>query len=92
MIKFMTLCTNVHPNCFLAIAQVSCGSFINHLFFSFHLFFISSNHNDYHIGPVAWPCKHFFACEEDWPRANTCANLPLFCMWDAATAWLMSQV
>ena len=27
-------------------------------------------------------------CEEDCPGANICANLPLFCMWDAATAWL----
>ena len=26
--------------------------------------------------------------EEDWPWANICAHLPLFCMWDAATAWL----
>ena len=32
----------------------------------------------------------FFLCvsEEDRPWANVCANLPLFCLWDAATAWL----
>ena len=29
--------------------------------------------------------------EEDCPRANICANLPLFCMWDSATAWLDEQ-
>ena len=29
----------------------------------------------------------FFCCEEDWPWANICANIPLFCMWDVATAW-----
>ena len=29
----------------------------------------------------------FFA-EEDLPWPNICANLPLFCMWDTATAWL----
>ena len=30
----------------------------------------------------------FSSTEEDWPWANICANLPLFCMWDTATAWL----
>ena len=30
----------------------------------------------------------FFVGEEDWPWANIYANLPLFCMWGAATAWL----
>ena len=25
--------------------------------------------------------------EEDWPWANICALLPVFCMWDAATTW-----
>ena len=33
----------------------------------------------------------FFVCfftEEDSPGANICANLPLFCMWITATAWL----
>ena len=29
-----------------------------------------------------------FFGEEEWPCANICANLPLFCTWDAATAWL----
>ena len=32
----------------------------------------------------------FFFCEEDW--ANICANLPLFCMWDASTAWLTNGI
>ena len=33
-------------------------------------------------------CWHFYilnilcVCEEDWPWANICASLPLFCMWD----------
>ena len=26
------------------------------------------------------------------PKLTSVANLPLFCMWDAATAWLMSGV
>ena len=26
--------------------------------------------------------------EEDWPRANICAHLPLFYMWIPATTWL----
>ena len=30
----------------------------------------------------------FFLLEENWPWANICAHLPLFCMWNAATAWL----
>ena len=30
----------------------------------------------------------FFFGEEDWPWANIFANLPLFCMCGAATAWL----
>ena len=30
--------------------------------------------------------------EEDGPQANICASLPLFCTWDATTAWLMSGV
>ena len=30
----------------------------------------------------------FLFDEEDCPWANICANLPLFCMWDTATAWL----
>ena len=30
----------------------------------------------------------FIFGEEDCPWANISANLPLFCMWDAATAWL----
>ena len=30
--------------------------------------------------------------EEDSPLANNCANFPLFCMWVAATARLMSGV
>ena len=29
-----------------------------------------------------------FLLEEDCPWANIYANLPLFCMWDAATPWL----
>ena len=29
--------------------------------------------------------------EEDWPWANIYANLSLFCMWDAASAWLDEQ-
>ena len=29
--------------------------------------------------------------EEDWPWANICAHLPLFCMWDATTAWFDKQ-
>ena len=29
--------------------------------------------------------------EEDWSWANICANLPLFCLWDATTAWLDEQ-
>ena len=33
-----------------------------------------------------------FLLEEDYPWANICANLPPLCMWDAATAWLMSRV
>ena len=33
----------------------------------------------------------FILGEEDCPWANICANLPLFCMWDAATAWLDEQ-
>ena len=33
------------------------------------------------------PILPFFA-EEDSPLANICANLPLFCMWVAATAWV----
>ena len=33
-----------------------------------------------------------FLLEENFPWANTCASLPLFCMWDAATAQLMSGV
>ena len=33
-------------------------------------------------------CYFLFFGEEDWPQANTCANLPLLCMWDATTAWL----
>ena len=31
-----------------------------------------------------------FLLEEGSPWANICANLPLLCMWDATTAWLMS--
>ena len=34
----------------------------------------------------------FFLCEEDLPPANSSADLPLLCMWDASTAWLMSGV
>ena len=30
-------------------------------------------------------------CEEDCPRGNICANLPLFCMLDITTAWLDEQ-
>ena len=30
---------------------------------------------------------HLVFGEEDWPWANICAHLPLFCMWDAPTAW-----
>ena len=33
----------------------------------------------------------FFFGEEDCPWANICANLPLFCMWHAVTAWLEEQ-
>ena len=29
----------------------------------------------------------FFFAEEDSPWANICANLPLFCIWVATTAW-----
>ena len=29
-----------------------------------------------------------FSLEEEWPWANICASLPLFYLWDAATAWL----
>ena len=32
-----------------------------------------------------------FFREEDWPWANICANLPLFCTWDTSTAWLDEQ-
>ena len=35
---------------------------------------------------------YLFLDEEDSPWTNICANLPLFCMWDASTAWLMSGV
>ena len=48
-----------------------------------------------------WGCQHFpqhlqeftLLCfgEEDWPWANICANLSLFCMCDATTAWLEEQ-
>ena len=31
---------------------------------------------------------YYYFCKEDWPWANICANLPLFCKWDAATAQL----
>ena len=34
----------------------------------------------------------FFFGEEDWLWANICASLPLFHMWDASMAWLMSGV
>ena len=30
----------------------------------------------------------FLFGEEDWPRTNIYARLPLFCTWDATTAWL----
>ena len=30
----------------------------------------------------------FFLLEVDCPCANICASLPLFSIWDAATAWL----
>ena len=33
----------------------------------------------------------FWGGEEDWPRANICASLPLSCVWDAATSWLDEQ-
>ena len=34
-----------------------------------------------------------FLLEEDSPWANTCVSLPLFvCVWDTATAWLVSGV
>ena len=33
-------------------------------------------------------CLFFFCAEEDSPWVNICANLPLFCMWVTATAWL----
>ena len=32
-----------------------------------------------------------FLLEENCPWVDICANLPLFCMWDAATAWLHEQ-
>ena len=35
-----------------------------------------------------WVRTLLFFCEEDCPWANICVNLPLFCMWDAASAWL----
>ena len=34
------------------------------------------------------PLSFLSVCEEDCPWANTCAKLPLFCMWDNTTAWL----
>ena len=38
-------------------------------------------------------CNIFFLfSEEDSPWANICANLPLFCKWVTATAWLLSGV
>ena len=36
------------------------------------------------------PGSVFFG-EEDWPWANTHANVPLVCMWDATTAWPNEQ-
>ena len=33
----------------------------------------------------------FYGLEEDCYWANICANFPLFCMWDATTAWLEEQ-
>ena len=39
--------------------------------------------------PITLPSLDFFSFgEEDSPWANICANLPLFCMWVTATAWL----
>ena len=32
--------------------------------------------------------KVFYFWWGRWPWADICANLPLFCMWDADTAWL----
>ena len=30
----------------------------------------------------------YLLIDEDWPWADICASLPLFCMWGATTAWL----
>ena len=40
------------------------------------------------IFPKCYYYYHFYCSEEDWPWANICANLPLFCTWDTVTAWL----
>ena len=34
---------------------------------------------------------YLFFAEEDSPWANICANLPLLCMWVAATTWLRTS-
>ena len=57
--------------------------FFNFYFYLFtYLFWWGRLALSYHLLPI-----FLFLLEEDCPWANTCANLPLFCMWDAATAW-----
>ena len=36
-------------------------------------------------------CSCFLVLARKTGPANICANLPLFCMWDAASAWLCKQ-
>ena len=52
----------------------------------------------FYFGEEDWPWANIwlpifpsFFLEEDCPWANICANLPLFCMWNAATAWLSER-
>ena len=46
----------------------------------------------YFVKIFTFAIQHWgFFGEEDWPWANIFANIPLFCMWDAATAWLDEQ-
>ena len=46
-------------------------------------------YNNY-ISLAMWYIRFIFSFfgEEDCPWANICANLPLFRIWEAATAWL----
>ena len=45
---------------------------------------------DLREGSEPWQEGLFFG-EEDWPSANICGNLPLFCMWDTTTVWPNEQ-